>query len=305
VSDIREAAVAGSFYPSSPQHLKSDIVAFLDSISLVDPPEDLIALIVPHADYVYSGRVAAHAYRLLKSRFLDTIILLGPNHQALGFKGISVYSKGAFKTPLGLMKIDEAFSEQILSLDPEAKFNREAHAREHSLEVQIPFLQILAPQAKIVPIVMADDRKATCKRLARALVQAIRSRKDEKILVIASSDLSHYHPYDEAVKLDETVIKNIEALDHEQLYHDVVDKKSAELCGFGPVLTALMVSCGLKANWVKTLGYANSGDVTKDRKNVVGYVSVGIFKKALKEEKIFREMEEACLQEEEIICGLA
>jgi AmmeMemoRadiSam system protein B len=305
VSETREFAVAGSFYPSSPQQLESDVKAFLESVARTPIKDDLIALVVPHAGYVYSGRVAAHAYCLLETRFFDTIVLLGPNHLRIGFKGTSVYSKGAFKTPLGEMKIDEDFSKEILSLDVEARFDPEAHAREHSLEVQIPFLQVLAPQAKIVPIVMGDDEKESCESLAHALIQSIQNRKDQKTLIVATSDLSHQHPYDQAIELDRIAIQDIETLDAQRLYMDVVENERTELCGFGPIWTALIASRGLGVHWVKTLAYANSGDLTKDRSKVVGYVSMGLFKKEPKKDKILKEMEKALLKEEESLCGHA
>ncbi len=307
MSNVREPAVAGLFYSGSARQLKLDVLSFLKDVSLPQIPGELIALVVPHAGLTYSGRVAAHAYRVLQETVFDTAILIGPNHQGLGFPGTSVYAKGAFKTPLGEFKIDEDLAEMILCKDTGSVFNAVSHAKEHSLEVQIPFLQIIASHMKIVPIVMADYDWKTCSRLANAIVHAILAKKQKKIILIVSTDLSHYFSYEEAIRKDRIAIQDIESMDPGRLYMDAAKEERAELCGFGPMLTALLAVRELGANAVKTLNFANSGDVTGDKTKVVGYVSMAIFKRSLEDERLLAEMEEEFLSglEKKSLCEFA
>ncbi|MBI1870368.1 MAG: AmmeMemoRadiSam system protein B [Chlamydiae bacterium] len=297
MSSIREPAVAGLFYPNSLAQLRADILSFLEKAAGIALHGELVGLILPHAGFPYSGQIAACGYHLLQSLKLDAVIIIGPNHKVEGFQGTSVYAKGGFKTPLGVLEVDEELAEDILSRDSGAVFNEKAHLKEHSLEVHVPFLQVVSPQVKMVPIVMADYQWKTCERLARAVVKAIKKRKEKKILLIASTDLSHYHSYEEALKMDKIAIQDIESMDPGRLYMDAAHQERSELCGFGPVLTTLIASRELGATKAKTLASANSGDVTEDWSRVVGYVSMAIMKGAMEGEEWFKEMEEAFLDE--------
>lgn len=307
MSYIREPAVAGLFYSASAAQLKRDILSFLKDVSLAQIPGELIALVVPHAGLIYSGGVAAHAYRILQGSVFDSAIVIGPNHQGAGFHGTSIYARGSFKTPLGQMEVDEDLAEAILAKDSGAVFDQEAHAKEHSLEVQIPFLQMVAPHMKIVPIVMADDEWKTCGKLANAIVHAVQKRKGQKILIIVSTDLSHYYTYDEAMQRDKIAIQDIESMDPGRLFMDAAHQERTELCGFGAMLTALLAIRELGANAVKMLDAANSGDVTEDKARVVGYVSMAFFKRPKEEERILEEMEEEFLSgiEKKTLCEMA
>ena len=282
MSCVRKAAVSGMFYPGSSKALKTQVNDFLNKATMMvkDVPGRLMGMVVPHAGYIYSGQVAAYAYQLLKNRDYETGILIGPNHHGAGQNKTSVYASGSFETPLGSMEIDHEMAQNILSLHTEAAFDSLAHSEEHALEVQIPFLQIIHPNLKIVPIVMADYAKEECEKLAHAIIQSVLKKKDGKVLIIASSDLSHYHPYDEAVRLDRLAIELIEKMDVQEFYRHGSRNRYVELCGFGPVMTMLLAAKELGADTAKSLYYANSGDVTGDRSQVVGYTAVAIYRKS-------------------------
>jgi AmmeMemoRadiSam system protein B len=272
-SYLREPAVAGAFYPGNERALSSQVDDLLSKASDVPMKGRPTALISPHAGYVYSGGVAAWAYRQLKGKRFDAVVLIGPCHRAFMWES-SVYSKGGFKTPLGVVEIDTALAEEIMSKTSKIVFEPRAHQGEHSLEVQLPFLQRTIKDFKIVPIVMGAQSKGYCDELSRAVAEAVRGKS---VLLIASTDLSHYHPYDVAVKLDEILIRSVEAYDPERLSEDL-EAGRCEACGGGPTVATLMASRALGADGVKVLKYANSGDVSGDKSRVVGYMSGVVYK---------------------------
>lgn len=273
---IRESAVAGSWYPDDPSALRSQIVGFLARVPASTYSGHLMALVVPHAGLVYSGQVAAHAYKLLESQSVSTVILLGPSHRAR-FEGIAVYAGAGFRTPLGVVPIDTDFVRAVTEREKGIVHLPDAHAREHSIEIQLPFLQVVAPKARIVPLLMSDQGADTCRRLAETLAAVMR---DHPALLVASSDLSHYHPYDEARRLDTVVSDRVAALDPDGLGRDLAEKK-CEACGGGPMVTALLAARHLGATRSEVLTYANSGDVTgrkDDPRGVVGYMAAAVGK---------------------------
>jgi AmmeMemoRadiSam system protein B/AmmeMemoRadiSam system protein A len=263
---VREPAVAGSFYPGTEQALRETVA---DLLRRAEPPPvegKVVGLISPHAGYVYSGQVAAHAYRLVEGKTYDDVIIVAPSHHVY-FKGSSIYNQGPYRTPLGDIETDREVAKAMMDADDSIVFNPQAHLTEHSLEVQLPFLQMTVRNLKIVPIVMGDQSMENCKRLAAAIVKCV---KGKNVLLVASSDLSHFHPYDEAVRLDQVVIDDVLAYDYEQLARDL-DVRRCEACGGGPIITVMMAAKELGASKAVKLAYANSGDVTGDKSGVVGY----------------------------------
>src|SRR5437762_1007963 len=207
--NVRKAAVAGSWYPSSADALATAVDRHLASADRADrkAPGELVALIAPHAGLMYSGPVAAHAYRLLKDRAFDVAVLVGPSH-FVGFDGVSIVASGGFETPLGVAAIDAACARALREASPIIREQPAAHLREHSLEMQLPFLQRLAPTVPIVPLVMGYQKAETARALGDALSDALR---DRKALLIASTDLSHYHDAATAEHLDRIVIDRVAA----------------------------------------------------------------------------------------------
>lgn len=277
---IRNPAAAGSFYPSSREALKDQIIrCFTSKIGPGKPPKlnpsgkrDIIALISPHAGYPYSGPVAAHGfYSLAEDGKPDIIILLGPNHTGIG-SGVSLMSSGTWRTPLGDVKIDSSLSEEILRRSLIIDRDESAHLLEHSLEVQIPFLQFVLGEFKIVPICMMMQDIHTSMEVGNAIAESV---KDRNVLIIASTDLTHYEPQKSAEKKDKAVIDAILSLNEKKL-EKVIYERSISMCGPGPVLAAIRASKLLGAKRAELLKYATSGDVTGDYSAVVGYSSIKI-----------------------------
>jgi AmmeMemoRadiSam system protein B/AmmeMemoRadiSam system protein A len=272
---IREPVVAGTWYPGDPEVLSQDVKKYLESAKKEKIDGTIIALVSPHAGYIYSGQVAAHAYKLIEGKTFETIVVVGPSHQAL-FKGDSIYDRGGFRTPLGIVPVDVDLSKKMMEKRKEIQFLPEAHAQEHSLEIQLPFLQVVLKTFKLVPIVMEPYWSwESSQYLATAIADTVRGKN---VLLIASSDLSHYHSYSKAVELDKIVLNHIEQFDPEGLYRDLKQGR-CEACGGGPILSVMLAAKALGANRGKVLKYLNSGDVTGDRSRVVGYAA-GVFYKS-------------------------
>jgi AmmeMemoRadiSam system protein B/AmmeMemoRadiSam system protein A len=282
MKEIREPAVAGAFYPDNPDVLSRDVKRYLENAKKEKLEGEIVALISPHAGYMYSGQVAAYAYKLIEGKTFDSVVVVAPSHRAL-FKGASVYDRGGFRTPLGIVPVDVELCKKMMGQQKEIQFLPEAHSQEHSLEVQIPFLQVALKSFKLVPIVMEPYWSwETCQHLASAIAGAV---KGKKVLLIASSDLSHFHSYDEAVRLDKIVLSYIDRFDPEGLNRDLKSER-CEACGGGPVVAIMLAAKMLGANRGKVLKYANSGDVTGDRSRVVGYGAGVIYKAAGGREKM-------------------
>ena len=270
---IRESVAAGSFYPASPDGLRSQINEFLDKAELSDI-ENIKAIVCPHAGYIYSGQVAAYSYRQIAGKKFDSVFLIAPSHSEY-FDFSSIYSGDAYRTPLGLVYIDKERSKILADKSERIKLSLYGHRDEHSLEVQLPFLQVLFKDIKIVPIVIGQQSSQNIKELGNSIGELF---KNEKILIVASTDLSHYHPYDIAVTLDQKVNKLISDFDHEALMTEFITN-NAEMCGGGPVISAMIASKVLSANTSKILNYKNSGDVSGDKSAVVGYLAAAFYKK--------------------------
>jgi len=266
---IRKAGVAGSFYSGNKETLERDVAFFLE----ISPPVEIVTkisgLIAPHAGYMYSGGVAARAYRQVVDRDFDLVVVVSPSHKTY-FEEISVFNGSAYSTPLGDVQVDQEMAYKLASLNPKIILSDLGHdIDEHALEVQLPFLQQIFYDFKLVPIVMGNQDQANVDILAEALAKLL---KDKKALIVASSDLSHFHSYDKAKLLDDVVIEDIENYDYKKLSQDL-QNGVCEMCGGGPAMVAMKACEKLGANKSKVLLYRNSGDVTGDRDQVVGYLS--------------------------------
>ncbi len=287
--EIMGPFAAGTFYPDIPGELSRMVDGLISSATPEKADEEIFALILPHAGYGFSGSTAALGYKLLKGKSYKTVIIIGTGHN-YGFNGVSVYKGGKFLTPLGSVEVDIDFTNKILNQDEEIYFEPKAFEKEHSVEVQLPFLQRTLNNYKIVPIIMGDCSLSTCNKLALLLKGAIGARKD--VLVITSTDLYHGYDYREAAKIDNLTLSYIKNMDADGLYYGLRGDK-LQLCGGFGVVSTLILSKELKENKVKLLKYTNSAEVTgKKVKGVwtVGYASLSISR---------GEMEKAMLSREE------
>ena len=264
---LRRAAVAGSWYPGSVGGLTAAVDGYLADATH-DVSGDLVALVVPHAGLMYSGPVAARAYRLLRDRRFDVAVLVGPSH-FVGFDGVAVYGSGGFETPLGVAEIDAACAAALMAATPVVHENVTPHAREHSLEMQLPFLQRLAPDVRIVPLVMGHQTATTARALGDALALALGGRR---ALLIASTDLSHYHDAATAATLDAVVVDHVTRFDADGLQR-ALDARPGHACGGGPTVAVMRAAQALGARDAVVLHYADSGDVSGDKSSVVGYLA--------------------------------
>ena len=273
---VRQPAVAGQFYPAQPDELRRMVDEYLAQAAVPALPGNLVALIAPHAGYIYSGKVAAHSYALLKGRKVERVVVIAPSHFE-AFPFVSVYNGDAYATPLGNVPVDKKFAAELAKLSPLIQLSSRGHTPtqqqgEHALEVQLPFLQRVLGEFKLVPIVMGEQSYETERALGVSLAKMI---KGTDTLIVASSDLSHYHPYDEAVKMDEKTLAAIARWDYLSLSHNL-ELRIWEACGGGPIVAAMIAAERLGANQGKILKYANTGDVTGDRSRVVGYGAVAL-----------------------------
>jgi AmmeMemoRadiSam system protein B len=281
MATLRPAAVAGSWYPGTSAALAAAVDRHLAIAagarnengrpSGVGEAGDLVALIAPHAGLIYSGPVAAHAYRLLRHRAFDVAVLVGPSH-SVGFEGVSVYASGGFATPFGVAKIDEVCASALLRATPVVHELPAAHAREHSLEMQLPFLQHLAPGLQIVPLLMGRQTAETALALGEALAAALAGRR---ALLVASTDLSHHHDAVTAARLDAVVIDCVRRFDADGLQR-ALTAQPHHACGGGPTVAVMRAARALGAREAIVLDYADSGDVSGDKSAVVGYLAAAL-----------------------------
>ena len=265
----RSPVVAGSFYPADPAELRRTVEGLLAG-AVVSAAErgPLVGAVAPHAGYAFSGPVAACTYKLLKAEPVERIVVVAPSHQAM-FDGFAVLDDAAYHTPLGDVPLDREGAAWLRAQSPRFRQLDEAFQKEHSMEVQLPFLQVVQPKARILPIVMGRQELAWCQTLALYLERLARTLPGRTLLV-ASSDLSHYHPYDEAVTIDARLAKQLESMDPEGVYRGGRTEEW-EACGLGPV-TAVMMACRvLGGRTVERLALKNSGDTSGEKAKVVGY----------------------------------
>jgi AmmeMemoRadiSam system protein B len=264
---LRRAAVAGSWYPANPDALAREVDHYLAAVAHT-PSGDPLAIIAPHAGLVYSGPVAAYAYRPLQGRTIDVAILVGPSHY-VGFEGVALYERGQFETPFGPIPIDEDCASEVAKASRLVKAHPSAHTREHSLEMQLPFLKRVLPDVSIVPLVMGYQHRETAYELGDAIQSAAKGRR---AIIVASTDLSHYHSADVASALDEMVIQQVRRFDADGLMA-LLETNQHHACGGGPTVAVMRAAKALGASDSRVLKYADSGDVSGDKTAVVGYLA--------------------------------
>jgi AmmeMemoRadiSam system protein B len=270
---LRPAAVAGSWYPGSADAITREVDGYLEEAAVAPLPGRLVALVSPHAGLRYSGPVAAYGYSLLRGRRALCVVLVGPSHR-VAFDGVAVHARGAWETPLGRAPIDEEVAAAVLAAGDGVAFEDDGlHREEHSLEMQMPFLQRLVPSLRVVPLLMGSQSREEVEALAEALATALAGRD---VVLVASSDLSHYQPAPVANRLDGVVVGHLARFDDAGLmarleaHHNVA-------CGGGPVVAVMRAARALGAGQAIVLRYADSGDAGEhDKSRVVGYLSAAL-----------------------------
>ena len=275
---VRRSVIAGRWYPGTRQSLTHMIDDYLSHVEQPLVPGELIGLISPHAGYAYSGQTAAYAYHQLEGQQVDTVVLIGPSHRAW-VGDYAVNTEDAFETPLGLVPLDREF---IADLDALVGLQAVYNDAEHSLEIQLPFLQRQLGDLSLVPIMMSSDDPAVARRLAAALVEVISQRagRGERVLLAASSDLHHIENYAEVARRDQAVIDALTAYDLETLTALFMDPRCS-VCGRIPILSVLHASKALGAGAARVLYHTNSGDVTGQRgrgQYTVGYMAAAVYR---------------------------
>ena len=270
----RKPVVAGTFYPGSPAQLKGDITRYLEDVSEVKTGMDLLGMIVPHAGYVYSAHCAAFGYKTIQQKDFEIAVIIAPSHRYGHFR----FSAGDFEsylTPLGEVEVDRDFVGKLLTYD-DFQFFPAAHLSEHSLEVQLPFLQVIKPAARIVPILFGNQTLENSSKLADILLREFSTQLDKTVFIV-STDLSHYYDSDTARKMDSRFADSLLTLNYHNLTKDLRFEK-CEACGFGGALTLMQLAEQLKYNKVSVLNYSHSGQVSGDNDQVVGYLSAVLYK---------------------------
>jgi len=279
---VRYAKYAGSFYAGSRESLKRQIEeCFKHSFGPgVIPalsergPRSIIGLICPHAGYMYSGPIAANAYhRLALDGRVDTFVILGPNHQGIG-SGVAIMDQGVWRTPLGDIEVDGDLAREILKHSDIIDIDESAHAYEHSIEVQLPFIQYIYSLAnmpfKFVPICFLMQDLETAREVGRALAEALKNRNS---VIIASTDWTHYEPHSRAYEKDMEAINAVIRLDEDRFY-SILESRNVTACGYGPVAALMTAAKIIGARSVELLSYKTSGDITGDKMAVVGYAAI-------------------------------
>lgn len=268
---LRKPAVAGQFYPSSKQGLKNQIETLINKDA---KKEDIIACVLPHAGYKYSGRVAAETVSQINIK--DKIILLGPNHTGYGAQ-FSIMTSGIWQTPLGEVKIDSHLTEQLLTHSKYLEADELAHTYEHSIEVELPFLQYFKNDFEIAPLVILSEDIGILKEIGREIANSINlSGIKSSVMLIASSDMTHYESQEQAQKKDQTAIKAILELNEDKLMQ-TIQRLNISMCGYAPVIVMLSCAKLLGASQARLVKYQTSGDITGERDSVVGYAGIIIY----------------------------
>ncbi len=268
-SNIRPPSVAGLFYSEKKIELDREIAIYLENAPQIDIEGQIIGLIAPHAGYMYSGGVAARAYRQILDLDIDVVTIIAPSHREY-FTEISIFDGLAYATPLGTIEVHRELAKALSDISPHIILSEKGHRfEEHALEVQLPFLQKVLNRFTIIPIVMGEHSSDNIETLARALAAVL---KGQKSLIVASSDLSHFYKAAKAEIMDQIVREYITSFNEDDLFSELQTGK-CEMCGGGPVIACMKASKLMGANKSRTLLYRHSGDVTGDRSEVVGYLS--------------------------------
>ncbi|MCD6379384.1 AmmeMemoRadiSam system protein B, partial [bacterium] len=278
-NSVRNPVVAGSFYPADSVILRKTVADFIEAAEPDKLEGTVTTIISPHAGYIFSGQVASYGFKLIAGNTYETVVVISPSHTEY-FNYSSIYNGKIYRTPLGDIPIDNQLAEKIASFDNNIRIDTKGHIPspsgrgEHALEVQLPFLQVALGNFKLVPIVMGDQSSENIKSLGNALAISL---KGKSFLIVASTDLSHFHDSVTANRLDNIFIDHLKKLDPEGLAKAIASG-ATEACGGGPVLAAMKASLKLGANSCRIFKHANSGDITGDTNNVVGYVSAAFIK---------------------------
>jgi MEMO1 family protein len=276
-TDIRPTAVAGTWYPASADGLSCEVDDYVGRAQ-VDEPDAPVAIVAPHAGLKYSGPVAAFAYRAVQHGRYAAAVLVGPSH-FIGFSGVSIWPRGAWNTPFGPVPVAEDLARAIAAASGEIIEHPLAHGREHSLEMQLPFVAHMLPAVPIVPMVMGYQDRETAFALGEALASTVAAhtgKGGQAVLLVASSDLSHYQDAATARTMDEVVLRNVEQLDPEGLMQ-ALEREPHHACGGGPMVAVLHAAKQLGAIRARVLKYGDSGDVSGDKSSVVGYMAAAIW----------------------------
>jgi AmmeMemoRadiSam system protein B len=274
-NSVRAPSVAGMFYTKNPEKLSSEISQLFEKIHPLALQGNIIALISPHAGYMYSGLTAAYGYKTLEQKNIETAIIVAPSHFEF-YENVSVYPGKSYATPLGEVEIAHDLRSLLLKENKNIIADEIGHRKEHAIEVQLPFLQLLfGNRIKILPIVIGNQSRENCFSLGETLAKI---SKDKSIVLIASSDLSHYYSTEIANELDEKFIDCVKHFDEEKLMMKI-ENNETEGCGGGCVVAILHAAKLLGATQTRILHHCNSGDVTGQRERVVGYMSAVVTKK--------------------------
>jgi AmmeMemoRadiSam system protein B len=272
-ADTRKPAIAGTWYPGSPDVLDKDIKRYIDNADVPPIPKKPAVIISPHAGYIYSGPVAGYSYKAVTGHDYSSVVVISPSHKAF-FPFVSVWAKGVFETPLGDIPVDSELCSALIGASRYIRDERSPHVAEHALEIQLPFIQHTLKKFRLCPLIMGEQNLIMCRELADKLAKCIKN--PDETLVVASSDLSHFHHAERAKVMDGNVSKLIGKFDIEGL-SEAVDSGKSEACGAGPMMAAMLYAKSIGRKDVKVLKYANSGDITGDRSSVVGYLSAVIY----------------------------
>ncbi|MGQ9503020.1 MAG: AmmeMemoRadiSam system protein B [Anaerolineae bacterium] len=255
------------WYPASAVELQREVTSYIENAKVLDLPGEVVGLIVPHAGYYFSGHVAGAGYRHVRDGAYDLVVLIGPDHTGAALGGLAIPDYTAWHTPLGDILVDVSL---VTELERSVSVQRIRHDREHSLEVQLPFLQVALHNFRLLPVMMGNQSPQLCRTLGTAIAQLVRGKR---ALLIASTDLSHYYPETTARELDRNTLQYILTFDPEGLCTALM-REQAHACGGGPVAAVLFAARELGAQQAHLVKYATSGDVWPDREQVVGYAAV-------------------------------
>ncbi len=279
VSEIRPSPIAGTWYQGQAVALSREVDDYIAAASLPDLPGEVIAIIAPHAGHRYSGPVAGYAFAAVKDRTPETVVVLSPMHHLYPYEFITS-AHAAYATPLGKIPIDRGL---ITDLDQNLKHRlgyglmAVANDPEHSLEIELPFLQrAIRTSFSLLPVMLRQQTRSSARQMGQALAELL---KDRNFLLVASTDLSHFHKQADAVRLDSAMLAQVEAFSPDGIF-DLEESGGGEACGFGALAAVLWAAQGLGADGVRVLKHATSGELTGDFQRVVGYGAAVVFKKA-------------------------
>ena len=293
---IKQPNVAYQFYAGDPQQLSSHIAHLMERAEIQPFDTHVNVMIAPHAGHVYSGLVAAYGFKAASRNSYKTVIILAPSHH-YNFDGVSVWSKGAFKTPLGKILIDEEMASKIMAIDEKVFDDPKIYDKEHSVEVEIPFIQTVFKEAKIVPLIFGFPSASIVSKIAKGLDHIIGDRQD--VLIIVSSDMSHYYDDAKARKLDERGIRAIQKYDVEDIIRN--NNKTMAIDGVLPMITAILYAKNKGLKYADVLKYSHSGHINGDMKRVVGYVSMVFHNKTPFKNGVVVEKELTLIQKKRLI----